>query len=134
MLFKIIAVFVFFRFFILYLAFKLYTDKVKISELREGMAPAEGIFKKGDSFEKEEFLQSCFTGYFSQKTRKFIHGQESLSEEDVEKIKALEKQGKFKFDSLLVHQAQPFALFIFAGFLLTLLCAGSVVTFLRLAI
>ncbi|MEM0360155.1 MAG: hypothetical protein QXK06_02340 [Candidatus Diapherotrites archaeon] len=122
---KTLAVFVFFRFFILYLAFKLYASKVLIKNLKEGMIPAEGIKKQGKKFVKESFLNSGFISFVSSEKKRFEHSKNCLSKKDIAKLQRLEKRGLLEFDSLLVHQTQPFGFFILLGFLLTLLFQGK---------
>ncbi len=119
------AVFVFLRFFILYLAFKTFTKQVDIKDLKAGMIPAEGISGKNEKFEKTYMLEMSLIGFFSKKKEKFIHSMTVLSERDVEKIKRLKNEKKLPFNSLAVSQTQPFALFIFLGYMITLIAKGS---------
>jgi len=122
---KFIIVFAFFRFFILKLAFLLYTEEVPIKKLKEGMSLAEGVSKKGKGFKKERLLSTSFIGLIMQKKKKFIHNIESLSTKDVQNLKKLDKDGRLPFASLLVHQVQPFAIFILTGFIITVVCKGN---------
>lgn len=122
---KFLLVFVFFRYFIVRLAFKVFTREVPISELEEGMSPAEGVFKKKGGCEKESLISMSFIGFMMQKKKKFIHGIEYLSGSDIKKLKKLKKDKKLGFDSILVHQNQSFAVFLLAGFIITVLCSGS---------
>ncbi len=122
---KFILVFVFFRFFIVKLAFKLYTRKVPINRLKEGLCPAEGIFKRGKKYEKESLISASFIGFMRQKSKRFIHELDCLSKKDVQKIKKLKKSKKLPFSFILVHQNQPFAIFLLIGFILTVLSSGS---------
>jgi len=122
---KFILVFAFFRFFILKLAFKLYTDEIPISKLKEGMSPAEGIFKTKGKYKKESLLSTSFIGLMQQKKKSFVHGTECLSGKDVQKLKKLKKGKKLPFSAILIHQNQPFALFILIGFILTVLSSGT---------
>jgi len=120
----LMGIFVFFRFFILYLAFKVYTKEVKIEDLEPGVTLAEGIKKDGKEFKKADILEMSLVGFFFKRKEKYIHGLLELSEKDVKKIKKLKEKKKLEFDSVLVNQTQPFAFFIFCGYLLTLFCRG----------
>lgn len=123
--FSMLLVFVFFRFFILHLSFHSYAKKIPLKELGVGMIPAEGIKKKGKKFEKEPTLKSSFIGYMGEKKKKYIHSMDSLKEENIKKIKNLQKNGKISFNSIKVYCTQPFAAFILLGFALTLLTGGG---------
>jgi len=125
-----ILLFLFFRFFILYLAFKLYTKKVPIKKLKAGMSPAENIARKGKNFEKTSFLQASLISFMSSRGEKSIHNLNHYSKKDVEKIKKLRKEGKIPFASVLVNQTQPFALFILFGFILTYAFGTDFISFL----
>jgi len=130
--FSMLLLFVFFRFFIIYLSFKLYTDEVPIKEIKPGMVPAESIIKKGRKFEKINILNSSLISYMSQKKEDIIHGQHFLSKKDVSKIKKLRAEKRLEFKSLLVSRVQPFAVFLLAGFVLTVFINKSFIDFLAL--
>ncbi|UCG95300.1 MAG: hypothetical protein JSV92_04640 [archaeon] len=117
----IVLLFLFFRYFVLRLGFKINTRKIKIKDLKPGMDLAEGIRKgrgKKITYEKIPLFQATFYDFLLQKKEKFIHSKE-LTEEDIKKIRKIRKD--LPFDSILVHQPMPFAVFLFVGFLLTLL-------------
>jgi len=116
----IILVFLFFRFFILKLAFEMDVEKIKIKNLKEGMETAEGIKKIGKKYKKIKLLQISFYDFFSQKKENFIHSK-TLTEEDIKKIKNLKQTGKISFDMILVHKPILFAIFLYFGFIITLI-------------
>jgi Flp pilus assembly protein protease CpaA len=133
-LFLVILVFLFFRFFVLRLAFYLNTKKVKIEDLKEGMRIAEGISemeREGKRvFEKIELIHYAVYDFLYHKRKKFIHeiGDEGLTKEDVNKLKRLREKGEIPFDEVLVHQQMPFAIFLLIGFLLTLYFKGDFIS------
>jgi hypothetical protein len=128
--FTILFVFLFFRFFILYLAFKLYTYRVPIRNLKPGMSPAETIIQRGDHFEKTSFLNASLIGFMLQRREKIIHSTDVFAEKDVKRIKKLREQGKIPFASILINKVQPFAIFILLGYILTVFCQGNFMLFL----
>lgn len=126
----IMLVFLFFRFFILYLAFRLYTESVPIKKLRPGMSPAEMIIQKGDNFERVSFLNASLVSFMVQRKENIIHNIDFLSEDDVKRIKELRAKAKIPFDDMLINKVQPFAVFILLGYMLTVLCKGNFIFFL----
>ncbi len=126
-----VVLFLFFRFFILRLAFKSYTKNVKINNLEEGMILAEGIVNKKGKIEKLNLFQSSLIQTLQQKKYKYIHELGEITKEDIKKIKKLKKNNKIKFDDILVYQKQPFAIFLLVGYILTILFNGSFVSWLR---
>ncbi len=125
-----ILVFIFFRFFILYLGFRLYTKEIKIENLKHGMILAENIYKKGRKYHKLSTLTMSFVEIMSQKKYKFIHSLNYLKTKDVKKIKKLLKRKKFSFDTILINEKQHFAFFIFLGFLITLLIKTNFISYI----
>jgi len=119
-----IAIFVFFRFFVLYLAFRAFAEPIAIKNLKSGMIPAEGISKKSGKYGKIKILEMSMIGFMAKKKEKFIHNTAKLSAEDIEKIKKLKKEKKLPFGVLSVNQTQAFALFIFLGYIITLVSGG----------
>ncbi|MEM4662730.1 MAG: prepilin peptidase [Candidatus Diapherotrites archaeon] len=127
---KLILVFLFFRFFIIYLAFKLYTKSVPIKKLKPGMCPAEMILQKRDGFERVSFLNSGIFTFGNEDRGKIIHSIDCLSEDDVKKIKKLRREKKIPFDDMLINFTQPFAIFIVLGYALTVLLGTNFVIFI----
>jgi Flp pilus assembly protein protease CpaA len=119
--------FIFFRFFLLYIAYYTFTNEVRISNLRPGMILAEGISPEGKGYARISFLNSSLVEFLQQKKRRFIHSLDEISAKDVERIKRLRKEGKIMFASIRVCQTQPFAAFILIGYALTLIFQGGVV-------
>ncbi len=122
---SMIFVFLFFRFFVLFLAFKLYTYSVPIEELKAGMVAGELIVRKGERFEKVSLLNPSLISFMSQRLERVVHNTNFLTEKDVKRIQKLRAQKKIPFASMLVCKVQPFAVFILLGFALTVLAEGS---------
>ncbi len=120
----IVFVFIFFRFFILKLGFKLNVKEVDIDKLKPGMEMAEGIIKTDGEYFKKKLFQASFYDFLIQKKEKLIHSK-ILTKKDIRKISNLKKESKIKFSSILVHTHMPFAIFIFIGFILTILLQGN---------
>ncbi|MEM4598474.1 MAG: A24 family peptidase C-terminal domain-containing protein [Candidatus Diapherotrites archaeon] len=125
-----IGVFLFFRFFIIYLAFKLYTKSVPIKKLKPGMCPAEMILQKGNGFERVSFLNSGLLAFGNEKRGQILHNIDCLSEDDIKKIKKLRREKKIPFDDMLINFTQPFAIFIVLGYALTVLFGTSFLVFI----
>jgi len=136
----ILLVFLIFRFFILDLAFKIDTYPVEIDKLKPGMRPAEGIVKKKEDgkiiYNKKKLAGFSFFDLLEGKTEKYIHGtsDEGLTKEDIKKIMKLKDSKNFNAKYLLIHSHLPFAIFLLIGFLLTIFCRGSFITFLKVLI
>ena len=132
--FSTVFVFVFFRFFVLYLGYHMYTKRVKISDLEPGMSLAEGVFFKDNKIWKISFLTSSFIEFLMQRKQRFIHDLNNLTKKDVRLLKKLKKEKKLPFDDILVSQRQNFAFFILLGFLLTYFLKGDFISFIALKI
>ncbi len=121
------GVFVFFRFFLIHLAYYTFTSEVRIEKLVPGMIMAEGIYRKGKEYSRISFLNSSLVEFLQQKKRRFVHGLDELTKADVERIKRLRKQGSIGFATVRVCQTQPFAAFILIGYVLTLVFQGGII-------
>jgi hypothetical protein len=116
------------------------TRYVRISDLKEKMRMAEGIFrvKKGNKilYEKNKLLHFDYVDMLMQKKRSFIHcvSDEGLSISDVRRIQKMKSDGKLKFDRILVHKDIPFAIFLLLAFLITVLIKTNFIDFIKLLI
>jgi Flp pilus assembly protein protease CpaA len=123
------GVFIFFRFFLLYIAYYTFTTEVRISSLKPGMVPAAGISPEGKGYARISFLNSSLVEFLQQRKRKFIHSLDEITASDAERIKKLRKEGKLMFGTIRIFQTQPFAIFILAGYLLTIIFQGGLILF-----
>ncbi len=124
-LISLVAGFLFLRFFLLHISYYSSTERISIKDLRPGMSPAQGIEKTEDGYSLVSFLNSSLIEYLQQKRKKFIHSLDELGNNDIGIIKSLRKKGELKFSGIRIYQTQPFALFIFIGYLLTLFIGTS---------
>jgi hypothetical protein len=98
-----------------------YIKKVSIYRLGPGAVLAEGILKSGIT---APFRKHSREQYVLTKTT-------PLDEEEVLKIHSWHKQGKLHFNKIAIHQTMIFAPHIFLGVLITIICQGNVVLFLK---
>ena len=110
------------------LKFSIHTD---IEKLKPGDKSAQMIIKKGKDYVAET-LPPFFARFSEHKENILIKTSVRLTKEDIEKLKALKKEGRLKFKHLLVEETIPFAPFLFLGVLLTYFVRGSIVVYLKL--
>jgi len=137
-LFSLLFIFMVLRSFVTELGFGMHTLRKKIEDLKPGMCLAEGIREERDGetvkYEKEGITQFTIMGALKDRgKKKFIHNMSfgGLTKKDVERIKRLRKEGKIRFDDILVHTITPFALFLFYGILLTIFLKTNFVFYLK---
>ncbi|MFH1234303.1 MAG: prepilin peptidase [Candidatus Diapherotrites archaeon] len=131
---SMVLVFVFLRFFILFLAFKLFTFKVPFNRLKAGMSPAEAISRKGDHFERHDFMNPSLISILHSQKEEAIHNKNCLTEEDVKLLQALRVEKKIPFSGMLINKVQPFAVFILAGYILTVIAGSDFLVFIAKAL
>ena len=123
----VFVMFLFLRYFILYLGFSLLTKDVDIKLLKPGMVPAEKVYLEGGSYKKESILYFSLFSYLYEKAQKKEYlieaDAEGLTAEDVDKLQKMES--KLGFEHLRIHQTFSFAPFMFFGVLLTLFFEGN---------
>ena len=123
------------RFFFLKLSFDVFSKKVPIDRLKNGMILADGIYydKKMKKYKKERRL--AFDVILGKKNKKnnqqFNFLLEELRNKDIEKLIELKKQKKLSFNHLKIQQTLSFAPFMFAGTLITILIKGQVFVWIR---
>lgn len=124
----ILASFAILRFFILYLGFYFLTKEIDIKLLKPGMIPAELVYKDKNSYKKQELLFYSLFGYLEEKIKKRCYliepTPDGLTEEEVKKLKSLEK--KLRFEHIRIQQTIPFAPYMFSGVLLTVIFKGNI--------
>lgn len=126
-LFFIWILFIILRLFFLNMGYDLLTKEVDVNLLKRGMIPAEKVYFKNGRYKKESILYFSLFSYLYEKTKGkkyvFESAAEGLSNKDIQKLKKLGK--KLGFEHLRIHQTLPFAPFLFAGVLLTILFQGN---------
>ncbi len=123
----IVLSFIFVRFFILQLTHSIYVRHVDIHLLKQGMQPAERVFKVGKGYRKEPLLFFSLFSYLKQPKGEdvFEIRPEGLSEKDCRSLRKLKRENRLKFEHLKVHQVLPFAVFLFLGVLATIVASGN---------
>jgi hypothetical protein len=126
--------FVFLRFFILNLTYRLFTRPVYIEDLEEGMIPAENFILEDKRYQKRRILPISFISGLIERTRGrelFRDVPRGLSKEEISNVKRLHSHGSIKDHAVRVHHTMHFAPLMFLGVLLTILSKGSIVAALR---
>ncbi|MBN2422228.1 prepilin peptidase [Candidatus Woesearchaeota archaeon] len=126
--------FVLLRYFVLNLSFIAFSKPIYIESLKQGMCLAEDIIEsKGEYTKKKEtsisFVNSIFEAF--QKKETILDNYKSLTKEDVKKINTLHSGGKIKEHIIFIHEKIHFAVSMFIGVIITLLCRGNFLIFLR---
>lgn len=118
---------IFMRFFIAGLAFNIFTESVKISDLKPGMyLAAKPHFKTiNDSVNQKTFLQ---------KKTPFLFRSFELKKENIEKLKKFYKDGKLSSDYVKIYQKVPFAPAMFIGVIVTIISRGSLLSLIKILI
>jgi hypothetical protein len=119
---------IFLLFVILELSISLFTNSVKIDNLKEGMIPAEMIVQEKGRYVKKPITFLTFLGLLRERARqKPLVGfnPDGLEEEEVEEIWSLYKKRLLGFEDLKISITIPFAPILFFGALLTYFLKGT---------
>lgn len=113
----LLLLFFFIRVFIVSMGMKYFSHEVKLSQIREGMIPAEIIyFSKGKYFKR----MKSFSIIGGAKARgKLLLNPNVLGKKDIKRLKSLRK--RLPFRTLRIQAEMPFAPFLFSGVLLTII-------------
>jgi len=132
--FLIFISFIIIRFFLLNMSYNFLTKSMDIKLLKPGMVPAEQVYIEDGNYKKESLLYFSFLSHIYEKSKKkkllFKPISEGLSEMDIKKLKSIEK--KVGFEHFKVYQTIPFAPFMFAGTLLTIIIQGNLFFVLKI--
>lgn len=118
---------IFFIFFLVYLSRFIYTQPVKILNLKEGMIPAEMIFKRGERYFKRPIPFVTLLILLRERTRTkpvFGFNPDGIKSEDIERVQRLYRERKLPFDEIRVCKMMHFAPILFLGVLLTYFAGG----------
>jgi len=131
------AGFVVLRYFVLNLGFRAFSKPVDVEKLEQGMCLAEDIVdEKGELKKKSSvslsFLQSIFES--AQERKSILSDYTCISEDDVEMLKRLHSEGRLKAHEVLIFEKMSFAIFMFAGVLITLASSGDMIVGIRLLV
>lgn len=125
----LIALFILFRYYFLTLAYNMYSHEIYIEDLKEGMIPAENIRGIGKDYKKESLLSfSIVESLIKNTSTDMLFGlvSEGLTKKQVKKVQDLHNEGIIKAHTIRIHQTVPFAPFMFAGVILTLLLRKTI--------
>jgi hypothetical protein len=97
----------------------IYTEKVRISDLKAGMLPAEIITKQGFKIDIRSARKS------------FFNKTEALTPGRISAIQNARREGRLHFNNLRIQQTIPLAPFLFLGTAITIICQGDAVLAIR---
>jgi hypothetical protein len=109
------------------LHFSVEPKPVPIRSLRPGMIIADIIHRDGRTYRRlsvTDAMKMRVSGGVPLKRLSFSGGGDGIMERDIDKLRSLQRGGKLAFSSVSVKQMLPFAPFLFAGAVLTLLSRG----------
>ncbi len=122
---------IFFRFYLLTLAYYVFSYPVYIENLKEGMLPAEDIIQVSkNKFIKKKHLQRSFIQALISRTNEHSILKslpDGLTKEEIAFIQQLHSRGFLKDHTLNIYREFPFAPFMFIGVLITLIAGGNIV-------
>jgi len=131
----VLLLFLIIRFFLLTLSYFFFTKPVYVEDLKPNMLLADMIYKDGSKYVKEDnIVISIFSALYSSKRIKPLFKLKPLGENNVKLLKRLHSQGKFEPHEVRIHEVVPFALYMFIGALLTILCQGNFLLAIRMLI
>ena len=86
------------------------------------------IKKKNEKYLKESGVEISLLNLLRKKTEKYFieNRPEGITEEEINKLKKLKKEGKLEFDDISVNQTLPFAPILFLGTVITLLAGDNI--------
>lgn len=116
-----------FIFFLINLSRFAYTQPVKLRELKEGMIPAEMIFKRGEKYFKGPITFVTLLILLRERTVAkpiFGYNPDGIKAEDIRRVHNLYRERKLGFDEIKVCKTMHFAPVLFLGVLLTYFAQG----------
>jgi len=121
----LLALFLIVRVFLLLMASGHFAKAVRFSELKEGMVPAEAIFKSRGKYLKRPTAFSLIGPAKGKSFGKplFRDSARGLGKKEINILKSLQEQLPFK--DLMIQSTISFAPFIFFGAILTIISHGS---------
>ena len=118
---------IFFLYIIISLSVPLYTRFIKIEDLKEGMIPAEMIFRERGRYIKRPmtFLNILSSLREKSKTKPLIgYNPDGLETEDIKRAQSLYDEKKFDFDQIKISESFALSPVLFLGGLLTYFFKG----------
>ncbi|MFH0832595.1 MAG: A24 family peptidase C-terminal domain-containing protein [Candidatus Aenigmatarchaeota archaeon] len=112
-------------FFLINLSRFSFTSSVKITELKEGMIPAEIIVKSSEKYVTRPMaFITPFSMLRQRKESIFGYNPDGLVGKDIKNIQSLYREKKLGFDEIRVSNTMPFAPILFIGALITYFSSG----------
>lgn len=106
----------------------LFTQQVKVRELKEGMILNEMILRKNHQFTKEPLAFLTFLTSLTQRIRSkpiFGYNPDGLKISEIKKLQEMEKAGRLEFETIRIAKTLPFAPALLSGILITYFLKGS---------
>ncbi|MDO8663723.1 MAG: A24 family peptidase C-terminal domain-containing protein [Candidatus Wildermuthbacteria bacterium] len=114
--------------FIMSLATPLFTEEVKISELKGGAILTEMILEKGQRFIKQPMGFSTFFASLRERIKSkplFGYNPDGLTLNEIEEIQQLAEKGELNFETIRIAKTMPLAPALILGILVTYFLKGS---------
>ncbi|MBI2101070.1 hypothetical protein HYT53_00495 [Candidatus Woesearchaeota archaeon] len=113
----LLLLFLIVRVFVVSMGMKYFSNEVQLSQLREGMIPAEVIyFSKGKYFKR----MKSFSIIGEAKAKGgLLFNPNALGKNEIKRLKSLQR--RLPFGTLRIQSTMPFAPFLFSGVLLTII-------------
>lgn len=122
----ILLVFVALRLLLVNLAHSKFVRHVDLHLLRPGMLPAEMLLKDG---RRIPAIRESPMARLKHNDSLFQLRPEGLTEQDCRLLRRLKREGKIRHEHLKVQQTVPFAVFLFAGALITVMLKTDMISF-----
>lgn len=114
--------------FIIYLGTPLFSQRVKINELKEGMILTEMVLKGKEKFMKKPMTFLAFLVSLRERSKSkpiFGYNPDGLKKDEIKRLQGLDQAGKLEFKEISISKTLPFAPVLFFGALLTYFLKGS---------
>ncbi len=100
---------------------------MRIKDLKPGMILEDVIYKDKEGYKKRVVSAAGFLEEPEKSGQKSVikPAPEGLNEDDIKRIKELHRTGKLKESEVRIAQTLPFAPFLLAGVLMTILAHGN---------
>ena len=106
-----------------------FSEKVKVKNLKKGMVLLDKIYKDKSNYkiERKNVSEKRMRTKNTPKQRNYVFKQtgDGLTKQDIKKIKKLYTQKKLNFSNLSINKITPFAHYMFIGVLITLFFRGN---------
>lgn len=118
--------------FIINLSTPLFSQKVKINELKEGMILTEMVLKGKEKFIKKPMTFLAFLVSLRERSKSkpiFGYNPDGLKKDEIKRLQELDRARKLEFKEISIAKTLPFAPVLIFGALLTYFLKGSLIEF-----